>query len=237
MFDDKLLYLMHSNKSKIKKLSPFYKILSLLLFIISLIITNNIYILVLMFISSALLLYKINIDINLYIKKIFRSLIFILIVSFIYLIITFNYISCLYLFFKLLILLLYLFFIIFTTTLKEFYNGLSLLLKPLDNFNINSNKISLKITDFIYKINIFFKVKKEVKESFYLKIRGNLTIKDKLFLIKIYIKSIFINVKEKYKIKINYKIKDKNKYNIFFNIMFLLIHVIILIITICEVLV
>lgn len=244
MFDEKLLYLIHSNNSKIKKISPFIKLVCLLLSLITIIITSNIYILGLMLVFSIFLMYKINIDITFYIKKIMKSLIFIVIISVIYLLFSFNFISFLYIFSKLFILSIYLFFIIFTTTLKELYNGLCLLLKPLNNINIKSEKISLKIVKYIYLINLLFKVNDEIKESIFLKIRGNLNLKDKLFLIKIYIKCIFVKVKYKYKniedyLKVkNYNINSKNKYNLFFNIMFLIIHVIILIIAVlCEVLV
>ena len=80
-----------------------------------------------------------------------------------------------------------------------------------------------------------------------LDINQNLNLIDKLIIIKMSIKSIFLKSKQKYKIITDYllinsfdvnKLKDKKEYNYILNIMFLLIHVIILVMVIaCEVLV
>lgn len=246
MFNDRFIYILHTNKSKIKLISPFIKIISFILFIISLFITNNIYTNLLLFIFSLLLLYKTNINKPINFKFI---KIFLVIVIFIFIInlICFNVLISLIIIFKFIIVLTYLYYLIFTITLRDLYLSLIKILKPLKKFNINIEKICMNIIKNIYLITLFIKKVPSVKETLSIKINEEICLMDKLGLIIICIKSIRFKTKQEYKLIDEYllinsfeinKLNDKIQYNLILNIMFILIHVIILLIVIiCEVLV
>lgn len=246
MFNDRFIYILHTNKSKIKLINPFIKIISFILFIASLIITNNIYISLLLFIFSLLLLYKTNIKKTIDFKYI-KMLLIIFIFVFVLALFSSNILFSLIIVFKFITFIIYLYYLMFTLTLKDLYLNLIKILKPLKKINIKIEKICLFIIKQIYLYILFIKELPKVKETLIIKINQNLNLIDKLIIIKMSIKSIFLKSKQKYKIITDYllinsfdvnKLKDKKEYNYILNIMFLLIHVIILVMVIaCEVLV
>ena len=182
----------YKEDSRIHKLNPKIKIITLFIILISIIISKSIHNIILLNLYILTMILYSNINLKIYLAHIFNFKTFILIISSITLILTLNIFKTIYIGLKIIDIILLLMTLIMTTTPLEINSGLT---QILNNKFINLKKIILNITLLLIAIPIINQIKEQIKVS--KTIRGttnkNLTLKEK-------IAEMLKNIKEIYRL-------------------------------------
>ena len=220
--------------SDIHKLNPLLKIVDLILFIVAMLLTNNLYVIGILILFLLMIILLTNVPLILYLKTIMslKSLIlFILIVNYFS---NISMINTLISIIKIISVIMCSNILIYTTTPTNITKGLNNLLKPLEKFGIKVSVISLMISLALRFIPMLLETGKKIINN--LKLRN---IDDKKYIIKALVFPLFIitlkksdNISEVMSLK-NYDINKKCKYSLnyhYLDYLFTLIHVILLIV-------
>ena len=238
----------YPTKSLIHCINPLIKIISTLIIILAIFINNNIYLslMILLFIVLISLISKL--PYNIYLKVLYGLKYIILFTIIIYLLFNYDILNTIVIVLRLYSIVLYTTIITMTTTHKEMTRGIEMFLSPLKVFKIQINKITLIITLALRFIpTILTQADKIMKSQ---KSRGidynSYEINKKLFSLKTILLPIFIltlrradQISDVLQLRlydlnstrthlIEYKINIKD-------IVFLLIHILILVLMIIEV--
>lgn len=184
MFNNKYyLVKYYKEDSRIHKIDPKIKIITLLLMIISLIISKSIHNLILLNLYILTIILYSNIKLKNYLKQIYNLKIIIFVIGILSLLITFNIYKSTYTVVKVIDIILLLSALIMTTTPLEINAGLTNL---LDNKIINLKKIILKITLSIISIPLIQETQEQIKISKLIRglNKNNLTKKEKILSMK-----------------------------------------------------
>lgn len=235
-------------KSDIHNLSPLSKIISILIFIFSLLITRNISIMVILITFEIIIILGTNIPIKNYLKSIYSLKILLMFLIFVNLLTKTSLILTIVSVLKIIGIVIYTSILTLTTTPSEITKGLNSLFKPLKIFKIKTGKLSLSISLALRFIPVIINQANKILKS--LAARGldysNSNFKNRIFAIKSIILPMFIlsfkradKLADVMELKLyNFDVKRTNYNQTDWNYLdnlFLLIHVIILIISLKEV--
>ncbi|MEG2028604.1 MAG: energy-coupling factor transporter transmembrane protein EcfT [Bacilli bacterium] len=235
-------------KSDIHNLSPLSKIISILIFIFSLLITRNISIMVILITFEIIIILGTNIPIKNYLKSIYSLKILLMFLIFVNLLTKTSLILTIVTVLKIIGIVIYTSILTLTTTPSEITKGLNSLFKPLKIFKIKTGKLSLSISLALRFIPVIINQANKILKS--LAARGldysNSNFKNRIFAIKSIILPMFIlsfkradKLADVMELKLyNFDVKRTNYNQTDWNYLdnlFLLIHVIILIISLKEV--
>lgn len=146
MLDNIIISKYYNSNSDIHTLNSLSKLISLIIFITCLIITNNYYIISILFVFELIILLITNIPLKIIIKNILSLKYLIIFVIIINTIAKINLITTLIIIIKLICILIYTNLFILTTTPYSILKALNKLLKPLSYIGINTQNIALIIS-------------------------------------------------------------------------------------------
>lgn len=248
MSNSNLLGSYYPTKSFVHSINPLIKIISTIILIISLFLNSNIYLALALLLFVVIISLIANLPYNLYLKVLFGLKYILIFTIGIYLLFNYELIYALVVVLRLYTIVLYTTVITMTTTHKEMTRGIELFLSPLKVFKIHVNKITLMLTLALRFIpTILMQADKIMKSQ---KSRGidynTYEIDKKIFSLKTILLPIFVltlrradTISDVLQLRLydlnsdrtyltEYKIKLKD-------IIFLIIHVLILVFMIIEV--
>ena len=170
MLDNIIIGKYYNTKSDIHDLNPATKIVCMLVFIISLLLVNDINIIFIMFTFELIIFFVTNIPLKIFYKSIMNLKYLLLFVIFINIFTGNNLINTLTLLIKIIGITLYANIFILTTTSNSILKGLNYLLSPLTLFGIKTEVISLIISLALQFIPITIEEANRILKS--LKARG-----------------------------------------------------------------
>ncbi len=247
MLDNITISKYYFTKSDIHDLNPLAKLICLLLFVISTFLINNLYILSILLVFETIIIMVTNIPIKLILKNILSLKYLIAFIIIINLLSKISILTTIILIIKLISILIYTNLFIYTTTPYSILKGLNQFLKPLSYLGFNTQNISLMISLSLRFIPVTIKEASKIYNS--LVARGLSTdssLKEKILGLKCLIFPMYIlsfkradNLSDMMELKLyNSKSKlfdEKIKWN-YLDILFVVIHAIIMIVTLKEVL-
>ena len=156
MYNNILLGRYFPVKSKMHDMDPFAKMLSTIIFIITLIITNNLTVMILMILVCLIMMLRSNVPLRLYFKGVSSLSPLILIVLIVTLLINVWPLFIIFLVLKIILIILYTSILTFTSTPTELTYGFQKVLAPLKLVGVPTSKLALKLTLAIRYIPILF---------------------------------------------------------------------------------
>ncbi len=146
MYNNILLSRYYPVKSKMHNMNPFLKMLCTIIFIIILLITNNLSVITILFLVNLIMMLRSNVPLKLYFKTILSIIVLIAIYLIIALLVTTNYEFILIVLLKVIMIILYTSVLTFTSTPTEITYGFQKILSPLKLLCLPTSKIALELT-------------------------------------------------------------------------------------------
>lgn len=234
--------------TKIHKLNPLIKIICLIVFLTCLFINKNIYISLMCLFTLVILIEYSKLPLSIYYKVLLGLKYILLFIIIIYLLLDYSIVNILIICLRLYIIVLYTTFITMTTSQYDMTRGIEMFLFPISLLGISINKISLLLTLALrYIPTIFMQVDKIMKSQ---KSRGidfnEYELNKKFFSLKTIVLPIFIltlkradQVADVLQLKLydlNKRRTHVKKYKItLMDILYMIIHILILLIILFEV--
>ncbi len=165
MYNNVLLSRYFPVKSKMHDMDPFAKMLCTLIYILTLVITNNFSVILLLIIVNLIMLLRSNVPLKLYGKTVKSTVPVILLVIIATLLLQIEYVLILFLIVKIILIVLYTSILTFTSTPTEITYGFQKILAPLKLIGLPTSRIALDLTMTIRYIPIMMEQSQRIKKT------------------------------------------------------------------------
>lgn len=165
MYNNVLLSRYFPVKSKMHDMDPFAKMLCTLIFIVTLLITNNFSVIFLLIIVNLIMLLRSNVPLRLYMNTVKSTVPVILLVIIATLLLQIDYILILFLLVKIVLIVLYTSILTFTSTPTEITYGFQKVLAPLKLIGLPTSRIALDFTMTIRFVPIMIEQSQRIKKT------------------------------------------------------------------------
>lgn len=165
MYNNILLSRYFPIKSKMHNMDPFCKMLCTLIFIITLLISNNLTVILILFLVTLIMMLRSNVPIKLYLKGISKTVPIMALILIITLLIKVDYLIILSILIKLILIVVYTSILTFTSTPTEITIGFEKILFPLKLIGFPTSKIALELTMSIRYIPIVMEQIERIRKS------------------------------------------------------------------------
>lgn len=165
MYNNILLSRYFPIKSKMHNMDPFCKMLCTLIFIITLLISYNITVIIILSIVTLIMVLRSNIPFQLYFKSISKTIPLLALLLITTLLLNINYLLILSILIKIILIIIYTSILTFTSTPTEITVGFEKILWPLKIIGLPTSKIALELTMIIRHIPIMMEQIERIRKA------------------------------------------------------------------------